>query len=118
MIFIYLSIPLFLLFYFTLRGFARLDLKIPLFIVSFLCTLITLFIYKELGGEETYSLVNDKEILKRFIADESENKETDAIEVGRIIFEISNKKGVQAGEIYLLAKRLKDVNENETRRIE
>ena len=109
MIFIYLSIPLFLLFYFTLRGFARLDLKIPLFTVSFLCTLITLFIYKELGGEETYSLVNDKEILKRFIADESENKETDAIEVGRIIFEISNKKGVQAGEIYLLAKRLKAV---------
>ena len=113
MIFIYLSIPLFLLFYFTLRGFTRLDLKIPLFTVSFLCTLITLFIYKELGGEETYSLVNDNEILKRFIADESENRETDVIEVGRIILEISNKKEVQAGEIYLLAKRLKDINENE-----
>ena len=75
MIFIYLSIPLFLLFYFTLRGFTRLDLKTPLFAVSFLCTLITLFIYKELGGVETYSLVGDKEILKRFIADESKNKE-------------------------------------------
>ena len=113
MILIYLLIPLFLFFYFTLRGFTRLDLKIPLFAVSFLCTLITLFIYKELGGEETYSLVNDNEILKRFIADESENKETDSIEVERIIFEISNRKGVQAGEIYLLAKRLKDTNENE-----
>ena len=113
MILIYLFIPLFLLFHLTLRGFTRLDLKIPLFAVSFLCTLITLFIYKELGGEETYSLVNDNEILKRFIADESENRETDAIEVGRIIFEISNRKGVQAGEIYLLAKRLKDINENE-----
>ena len=112
MILIYLFIPLFLLFYFTLRGFTRLDLKMPLFAVSFLCTLITLFIYKELGGEETYSLVNDNEILKRFIADESENKETDTVEVGRIIFEISNRKGVQAGEIYLLAKRLKDINEN------
>ena len=113
MIFIYLFIPLFLLFYFTLRGFTRLDLKIPLFAVSFLCTLFTLFIYKELGGEEIYSLVNDNEILKRFIAEESENKEKDATEVGRIIFEISNRKGVQAGEIYLLAKRLKDINENE-----
>ena len=113
MILIYLFIPLFLFFYFTLRGFTRLDLKIPLFAVSFLCTLITLFIYKELGGEETYSLVNDNEILKRFIADESENRETDVIEVGRIILEISNKKEVQAGEIYLLAKRLKDINENE-----
>ena len=113
MIFIYLFIPLFLLFYFTLRGFTRLDLKIPLFAVSFLCTLITLFTYKELGGEETYLLVNDNEILKRFIADESKNKQTDAIEVGRIILEISNKKEVQAGEIYLLAKRLKDINENE-----
>ena len=113
MILIYLFIPLFLLFYFTLRGFTRLDLKMPLFAVSFLCTLITLFIYKELGGEETYSLVNDNEILKRFIADESENRETDAVEVSRIIFEISNRKGVQAGEIYLLAKRLKDINENE-----
>ena len=113
MIFTYLFIPLFLLFYFTLRGFTRLDLKIPLFAVSFLCTLITLFTYKELGGEETYSLVNDNAILKRFIADESKNKQTDAIEVGRIILEISNKKEVQAGEIYLLAKRLKDINENE-----
>ena len=113
MIFIYLFIPLFLLFYFALRGFTRLDLKIPLFAVSFLCTLITLLTYKELGGVETYSLVNDNEILKRFIADESKNKQTDAIEVGRIILEISNKKEVQAGEIYLLAKRLKDINENE-----
>ena len=113
MIFTYLFIPLFLLFYFALRGFTRLDLKIPLFAVSFLCTLVTLFIYKELGGEEIYSLVNDNEILKRFIAEESENKEKDAIEVGRIIFEISNRKGVQAGEIYLLAKRLKGINENE-----
>ena len=113
MILIYLFTPLFLLFYFTLRGFTRLDLKIPLFAVSFLCTLFTLFIYKELGGEEIYSLVNDNEILKRFIAEESENKEKDATEVGRIIFEISNRKGVQAGEIYLLAKRLKDINENE-----
>ena len=74
---------------------------------------ITLFTYKELGGEETYSLVNDNAILKRFIADESKTKQTDAIEVGRIILEISNKKEVQAGEIYLLAKRLKDINENE-----
>ena len=113
MILIYLFIPLLLFFYFSLRGFIRLDLKIPLFAVSFLCTLFTLFIYKELGGEEIYSLVNDNEILKRFIAEESENKEKDATEVGRIIFEISNRKGVQAGEIYLLAKRLKDINENE-----
>ena len=113
MILIYLFIPLLLFFYFSLRGFVRLDLKIPLFAVSFLCTLITLFTYKELGGEETYSLVNDNEILKRFIAGESKNKQTDAIEVGRIILEISNKKEVQAGEIYLLAKRLKDINENE-----
>ena len=110
MILIYLFIPLLLFFYFSLRGFVRLDLKIPLFAISFLCTLVTLFIYKELGGEETYSLVNDNEIIKRFIADESENKETDAIEVGRIVFEISNRKGVQAGEIYLLAKRHKDIN--------
>ena len=113
MILIYLFIPLLLFFYFSFRGFVRLDLKIPLFAVSFLCTLITLLTYKELGGVETYSLVNDNEILKRFIADESKNKQTDAIEVGRIILEISNKKEVQAGEIYLLAKRLKDINENE-----
>ena len=58
-------------------------------------------------------MVIDQEILSRFIANESKNKEKDAIEVNRIIFELSNKKEAQAGEIYLLARRLKDINQNE-----
>lgn len=113
MIFAYLFVPFLIFFYLTLRGLTKLELKIPLFAVSFFCTLITLLIYKQLGGEEHYSLVYDKEILKRFVTDASINKEHDAIEVGRIILDISNKEEVQAGEIYLLAKRLKEINENE-----
>ena len=66
-----------------------------------------------MGGGENYSLVHDKEILKRFVIDESINSEQDAIEVRRIILEISNKEEPQAGEIYLVAKRLKEANENE-----
>ncbi len=113
MIFVYLFVPLLIFFYLTLRGLTKLEFKIPLYAVSFLCTLITLFTYKELGGGENYSLVYDKEILKRFVTDESINKEQDAIEVGRIILDISNKEEPQAGEIYLVAKRLKEANENE-----
>ena len=113
MIFVYLFVPLLIFFYLTLRGLTKLEFKIPLYAVSFLCTLITLFTYKELGGGENYSLVYDKEILKRFVMDESINKEQDAIEVGRIILDISNKEEPQAGEIYLVAKRLKEANENE-----
>ena len=92
MIFVYLFVPLLIFFYLTLRGLTKLEFKIPLYAVSFLCTLITLFTYKELGGGENYSLVYDKEILKRFVMDESINKEQDAIEVGRIILDISNKE--------------------------
>jgi len=113
MIIIYLFLPLLALFYFALRGFSSLNSKINLFVVSVLCTSITLFIYKGLEGEENYTLINDKQILKRFIAGQSKYREQDAIEVKRIILEISNKDEVQAGEIYLLAKRLKDVNEIE-----
>ena len=113
MIFVYLFVPLLIFFYLTLRGLTKLEFKIPLYAVSFLCTLITLFTYKELGGGENYSLVYDKEILKRFVMDESINKEQDAIEVGRIILDISNKEEPQAGEIYLVAKRLKEAKENE-----
>jgi len=113
MIFVYLFVPLLIFFYLTLRGLTKLEFKIPLYAVSFLCTLITLFTYKELGGGENYSLVYDKEILKRFVMEESINKEQDAIEVGRIILDISNKEEPQAGEIYLVAKRLKEANENE-----
>ena len=113
MIFVYFFLPLLSFFYLTLRGLARLDLKIPLLTLSLVCTLITLFIYKELGGAVNFSLVIDQEILSRFIANESKNKEKDAIEVNRIIFELSNKKEAQAGEIYLLARRLKDINQNE-----
>tara|TARA_Y100000996_G_scaffold115929_1_gene86138 strand:- start:4 stop:669 length:666 start_codon:yes stop_codon:yes gene_type:complete len=113
MIFVYLFVPLLIFFYLTLRGLTKLEFKIPLYAVSFLCTLITLFTYKELGGGENYSLVYDKEILKRFVMDESINKEQDAIEVGRIILDISNKEEPQAGAIYLVAKRLKEAKENE-----
>ena len=113
MIFVYLFVPLLIFFYLSLRGLTNLELKIPLYVVSFICTLITLFIYKDLGGGENYSLVNDQEILKRFVMDESINSEQDAIEVRRIILEISNKEEPQAGEIYLVAKRLKEANENE-----
>ena len=58
-------------------------------------------------------MINDKTTLERFIADQSVNREQDAIEVNRIILEISNQQGVQAGEIYLVAKKLKEANENE-----
>ena len=113
MIFVILFVPLLIFFYLTLRGLTNLELKIPLYVVSFICTLITLFIYKDLGGGGNYSLVHDKEILKRFVIDESINSEQDAIEVRRIILEISSKEEPQAGEIYLVAKRLKEANENE-----
>ena len=112
MIYFYLFVPLFALFYFALRGFIRLDLKISLVVISLLCASFSLFVYKGLGGEENFKLVNDKEILNRFIADQSLNKEQDALEVDRIILEISSRDEVKAGEIYLLAKRLKGINEN------
>ena len=113
MFYIYLFIPLFILFYFTLRGFIRSDAMITLAVVSFVCASITLYIYKALEGESNYKLIHDKEILERFFADQSKNTEKDAMHVGRIILELSNKEGVQPGEIYLAAKRLKEVNENE-----
>ena len=113
MFYIYLFIPLFVLFYFTLRGFIRSDAMITLVVVSFVCTSMTLYIYKALEGESNYKLIHDMEILERFVADQSENKEKDAIDVSRIILELSNKEGVQPGEIYIVAKRLKEVNQNE-----
>ena len=58
-------------------------------------------------------MIHDKEILERFLSDHSENKEKDAIDVSRIILELSNKEAVQPGEIYIVAKRLKEVNQNE-----
>ena len=113
MFYIYLFIPLFVLFYFTLRGFVRSDAMIPLVVVSFVCTSMTLYIYKALEGESNYKLIHDKEILERFLSDQSENKEKDAIDVSRIILDLSNKEAVQPGEIYIVAKRLKEVNQNE-----
>ena len=113
MFYIYLFIPLFVLFYFTLRGFVRSDAMISLVVVSFVCTSMTLYIYKALEGESNYKLIHDKKILERFVADQSENKEKAAIDVSRIILELSNKEGVQPGEIYIVAKRLKEVNQNE-----
>ena len=113
MIYLYLFVPLYALFHFALLGFVRPETRMSLVLTSFLCTSITLLIYQELEGQNNYSLINDKTTLERFIADQSVNREQDAIEVNRIILEISNKQGVQAGEIYLVAKKLKEANENE-----
>ena len=62
MFYFYLFVPIFALFYFALRGFIRLDFKIALVVISFLCSSTTLFIYKGLEGDENYKLINDKEI--------------------------------------------------------
>ena len=113
MIYLYLFVPLYALFHFALRGFVRPETRMSLVLTSFLCTSITLLIYQELEGQNNYSLINDKATLERFIADQSVNREQDAIEVNRIILEVSNQQGVQAGEIYLVAKKLKEANENE-----
>ena len=112
MVSISLSLPLFTLFYFALAGFVRSDKRIALIVVSIVCTSMTLLVYKGLEGEENYKLVNDKQILERFMNNKSEDRKQDALEVDRIILEISNRDGVRAEEIYLLATMLKAVNEN------
>ncbi len=112
MIFFYISLPLFVIFYLTLRGQTRQGpSKGALLFMSFICTLVTLYIYKGFNGDTTFKLVNDREILERLVTAKSKSKEQDAIEVGRIILEVSNKEEVLAGEIYLLAKKLRGADE-------
>ena len=111
MTYLLIFVFLFLSIYFVLgsKG-SYLKLNIPLLISLFVAFSIS-FIFQNTLSKGSFELAQKRESLKKFILSQPEDRQDTREDVEDLIKYLSDKKEVQAGELYILAKQLKNTNE-------
>jgi len=111
MTYLLIFVFLFLSIYFVLgsKG-SYLKLNIPLLISLFVAFSIS-FIFQNTLSKGSFELAQKRESLQKFILSHPENRQDTREDVEDLIKYLSDKKEVQAGELYILAKQLKNTNE-------
>ena len=111
MTYLLIFVLLFLSIYFVLgsKG-SYLKLNIPLLISLFVAFSIS-FIFQNTLSKGSFELAQKRESLQKFILSHPENRQDTREDVEDLIKYLSDKKEVQAGELYILAKQLKNTNE-------
>lgn len=111
MTYLLIFVFLFLSIYFVLgsKG-SYLKLNIPLLISLFVAFSIS-FIFQNNLSKGSFELAQKRESLQKFILSQPEDRQDTREDVEDLIKYLSDKKEVQAGELYILAKQLKNTNE-------
>ena len=111
MTYLLIFVFLFLSIYFVLgsKG-SYLKLNIPLLISLFVAFSIS-FIFQNTLSKGSFELAQKRESLQKFILSQPEDRQDTREDVEDLIKYLSDKKEVQAGELYILAKQLKNTNE-------
>ena len=111
MSYMYLFIFLFITVYLGLaskENFFKPNLNI---MTSVFVALSSLFIYKNLLSEGSLQEVYQKQSLEIFLEGDPERKESQRQNVKDLVEQLVQKKDAEAGELYILARKLKNVNE-------
>ena len=111
MSYLYLFIFLFFAMYLVLaskENFFKPNVNI---LTSVLIALFSVFIYKNLLSEGSLQQVYQKQSLEIFLAGDPERKESKRQDVKDLVEQLIRKKDAEAGELYILARKLKNVNE-------
>ena len=111
MSYLYLFIFLFFAVYLVLvskENFFKPNVNI---LTSVLIALFSVFIYKNLLSEGSLQQVYQKQSLEIFLAGDPERKESKRQDVIGLVEQLIKKKDAEAGELYILARKLKNVNE-------
>ena len=111
MSYMYLFIFLFITVYLGLaskENFFKPNLNI---ITSVFVALSSVFIYKNLLYEGSLQDVYQKQSLEIFLEGDPERKESQRQNVKDLVEQLVQKKDAEAGELYILARKLKNVNE-------
>ena len=111
MSYLYLFIFLFFAVYLVLaskENFFKPNVNI---LTSVLIALFSVFIYKNLLSEGSLQQVYQKQSLEIFLAGDPERKESKRQDVKDLVEQLIRKKDAEAGELYILARKLKNVNE-------
>ena len=111
MFYFYLFLILFLSFYLVLadkKDYLRFNRNIA---TSLIAAALSLTLYDKFLSKGSFDLVNQKLALEIFLKDNTESKEKVREDVEDLVTNLVAKEDAQAGELYILARQLKDVNE-------
>ena len=111
MFYFYLFLILFLSFYLVLadkKDYFRFNRNIA---TSLIAAALSLTLYDKFLSKGSFDLVNQKLALEIFLKGNSESKEKVREDVEDLVTNLVAKEDAQAGELYILARQLKDVNE-------
>jgi len=107
----YLFLILFLSFYLVLadkKDYLRFNRNIA---TSLIAATLSLTLYDKFLSKGSFDLVNQKLALEIFLKGNTESKEKVREDVEGLVTNLVAKEDAQAGELYILARQLKDVNE-------
>ena len=111
MFYFYLFLILFLSFYLVLadkKDYLRFNRNIA---TSLIAATLSLTLYDKFLSKGSFDLVNQKLALEIFLKGNTESKEKVREDVEDLVTNLVVKEDAQAGELYILARQLKDVNE-------
>ena len=111
MFYFYLFLILFLSFYLVLadkKDYLRFNRNIA---TSLIAAALSLTLYDKFLSKGSFDLVNQKLALEIFLKGNPESKEKVREDVEDLVTNLVAKEDAQAGELYILARQLKDVNE-------
>ena len=111
MFYFYLFLILFLSFYLVLadkKDYLRFNRNIA---TSLIAAALSLTLYDKFLSKGSFDLVNQKLALEIFLKGDTESKEQVREDVEDLVTNLVAKEDAQAGELYILARQLKDVNE-------
>ena len=106
-----LFLILFLSFYLVLadkKDYLRFNRNIA---TSLIAAVLSLTLYDKFLSKGSFDLVNQKLALEIFLKGNTESKEKVREDVEDLVTNLVAKEDAQAGELYILARQLKDVNE-------
>ena len=108
---IYLSsFALFILIYLVLTENGNLFKPNINILISAFIVILTLAIYLNVLSEDSYRLANQKTALEIFLNNDGQVQEKQTEAVATLVSELIEKKDVEAGELYILARQLKNSN--------
>lgn len=111
MFYFYLFLILFLSYYLVLadkKDYLRFNRNIA---TSLIAAALSLTLYDKFLSKGSFDLVNQKLALEIFLKGNTESKEKVREDVEDLVTNLVAKEDAQAGELYILARQLKDVNE-------
>ena len=111
MFYFYLFLILFVSFYLVLadkKNYFRFNRNI---VTSLISAVLSLTLYDKFLSQGSFDLVNQKLALEIFLKGNTESKEKVREDVEDLVTNLVAKADAQAGELYILARQLKDVNE-------